>query len=110
MDGYIRSSFSLISIVPQKPSSNTYIFGKMVFAIALATILVILISRWVYKWRNPSCNGVLPPGSMGLPIIGESIAYFTPYFKDDVPLFIRKRVSKYAFLFIVLNSILCNIY
>lgn len=80
----------------------------MVFAIALATILVILISRWVYKWRNPSCNGVLPPGSMGLPIIGESIAYFTPYFKDDVPLFIRKRVSKYAFLFIVLNSILCN--
>lgn len=71
----------------------------MAFAIVLGTFLVILISRWAYRWRNPRCNGVLPPGSMGLPIIGESIDYFTPYLKDDVPLFIRKRVSKYGPLF-----------
>lgn len=36
---------------------------------------------------------------MGLPIIGESLAYFTPYSKDDIPLFIRKRVQKYGPLF-----------
>ncbi|XP_027158107.1 cytochrome P450 87A3-like [Coffea eugenioides] len=71
----------------------------MLFACAIIALIILLFSHWVYRWRNPKCNGALPPGSMGLPIIGETIQYFTPYAKDDVPQFLQKRVSRYGPIF-----------
>ncbi|KAL3536870.1 hypothetical protein ACH5RR_000236 [Cinchona calisaya] len=66
----------------------------MVFLYFLA-LVVVAITHWVYKWRNPKCNGVLPPGSMGFPFIGESLHYFSPCSLEGIPPFIQKRVSGY---------------
>ncbi|XP_027109788.2 cytochrome P450 87A3-like [Coffea arabica] len=71
----------------------------MLFACAIIALIVMLFSHWVYRWRNPKCNGVLPPGSMGLPIIGETIEYLTPYATDDLPPFLQKRISRYGPIF-----------
>ncbi|MCD7454107.1 hypothetical protein HAX54_023469 [Datura stramonium] len=64
-------------------------------------IIVVGISHWVYKWRNPKCKGegVLPPGSMGFPIIGESIQYFCSHPYEGIPPFIAKRTARYGGLF-----------
>ncbi|RVX15942.1 Cytochrome P450 708A2 [Vitis vinifera] len=57
-------------------------------------LLLTSITHWVYKWRNPKCNGKLPPGSMGFPIIGETIQFFIPSKSLDVSSFIKKRMKK----------------
>ncbi|GAB2223237.1 hypothetical protein Droror1_Dr00017375 [Drosera rotundifolia] len=64
----------------------------------IATVITIWISRWVYRWRNPKCNGVLPPGSMGFPIIGETFQIFAPSYSFDIP-FINKKIQRYGPIF-----------
>ncbi|KAH9783513.1 cytochrome P450 family 87 subfamily A polypeptide 2 [Citrus sinensis] len=70
-----------------------------VAAVLLVTLLVVKISHWVYTWANPKCNGKLPPGSMGLPIIGETIQFFTPYSLYETQPFIKKRMARYGSVF-----------
>ncbi|XP_038692030.1 cytochrome P450 87A3-like isoform X2 [Tripterygium wilfordii] len=43
--------------------------------------------------------GKLPPGSMGLPIIGETIQFFSPHRLYDVPPFMKHRMARYGSLF-----------
>ncbi|KAL3834729.1 hypothetical protein ACJIZ3_009465 [Penstemon smallii] len=62
-------------------------------------LIVLGVSHLVYKWRNPKCNGVLPPGSMGLPFIGESLQYFSPQPLEGIPPFLTKRIARYGPLF-----------
>ncbi|KDP43049.1 hypothetical protein JCGZ_25235 [Jatropha curcas] len=57
------------------------------------------IGNWVYKWRNPPCNGTLPPGSMGFPLIGETIQFFIPSKSLDMPPFVKNRIKKYGPMF-----------
>ncbi|KZV21828.1 hypothetical protein F511_13631 [Dorcoceras hygrometricum] len=45
--------------------------------LCVVSLLIVVVTRWVFRWRNPKCNGVLPPGSMGFPIIGETLQYFS---------------------------------
>ncbi|CAL5377951.1 unnamed protein product [Camellia sinensis] len=67
------------------------------FVVALVTIF---ITHWVRKWRNPKCeNGVLPPGSMGLPLIGETIQLLIPSRSLELHPFISKRVQRYGPVF-----------
>ncbi|XVF22623.1 hypothetical protein REPUB_Repub12eG0187200 [Reevesia pubescens] len=67
----------------------------------IIALLVVRISRWLHDWANPKCdgNGILPPGSMGLPIIGETIEFFSPHSLDDIPPFIKKRMQRYGAVF-----------
>ncbi|KAL3848935.1 hypothetical protein ACJIZ3_010817 [Penstemon smallii] len=65
----------------------------------LAALIVLGVTHLVYKWRNPKCNGVLPPGSMGLPFIGETLQYFSPKPQQGIPPFISKRMARYGPLF-----------
>lgn len=67
--------------------------GIGVFLIAAVVVI------WVYRWRNPKCNGVPPPGSMGLPLIGETLALFVRSHSLDIHPFIRKRFQKYGPIF-----------
>lgn len=66
----------------------------------LLSSMVVLIAHSLYIWRNPKIsNGKLPPGSMGLPLVGESIEFFTAYAFNDVQPFIKKRMARYGTLF-----------
>lgn len=60
-----------------------------------AGLTVYLVSRLLYRWKNPKCNGVLPPGSMGLPFIGETLQLIMPSASLDLPPFIKHRIKKY---------------
>ncbi|KAL8060470.1 hypothetical protein ABFX02_02G026300 [Erythranthe guttata] len=72
-------------------SIEIYIVG---FVIVLVTQLII-----IYKWRNPKCNGKLPPGSLGFPFIGECFELIFPVHSYDLHPFIKKRLQRYGPLF-----------
>lgn len=57
-------------------------------------LLAVFITRYIYRWRNPKCNGVLPPGSMGLPLIGETLQLVLPSPSIDLPPFLKKRIKR----------------
>ncbi|KAI7999204.1 Cytochrome P450 87A3 [Camellia lanceoleosa] len=67
--------------------------------LCVVAVVTILICQWLYKWRNPKCNGVLPPGSMGLPFIGETFQLLIPNHSLDLHPFIKKRIEKYGKVF-----------
>ncbi|KAL8060469.1 hypothetical protein ABFX02_02G026200 [Erythranthe guttata] len=72
-------------------SIEIYIVG---FVIVLVTQLIT-----IYRWRNPKCNGKLPPGSLGFPFIGECLELIFPAHSYDVHPFIKKRLQRYGPLF-----------
>ncbi|KAK6117098.1 hypothetical protein DH2020_049143 [Rehmannia glutinosa] len=65
----------------------------------IGAFLVIIISNWLYSWWNPRCNGVLPPGSMGWPLLGETLQFFAPNPTSDIPPFVKKRMQRYGPIF-----------
>ncbi|KAL3523727.1 hypothetical protein ACH5RR_016561 [Cinchona calisaya] len=62
-------------------------------------LLAIYITHYIYKWRNPKCNGVLPPGSMGFPLIGEILQLVLPSSSIDLPPFLKERLKRYGPIF-----------
>ncbi|XP_065882246.1 cytochrome P450 87A3-like [Euphorbia lathyris] len=60
---------------------------------------MICVAFWIYKWRNPMCKGRLPPGSMGLPLIGETLQFLSPSNSLDMPPFLKNRIKKYGRIF-----------
>ncbi|KAK8690894.1 hypothetical protein V6N13_074420 [Hibiscus sabdariffa] len=64
-----------------------------------ALVLVISIAHWVYNWRYPRCNGKLPPGSMGFPLLGETLQFFTPNTTSDISPYVKERMKRYGPIF-----------
>ncbi|KAK4802789.1 hypothetical protein SAY86_000992 [Trapa natans] len=70
------------------------------WAMCIVTFIVVAaLHIWVYKWRNPKRNGKLPPGSMGLPLLGETLQFFAPYRTHDISPFIKERLKRYGPIF-----------
>ncbi|KAH6818203.1 cytochrome P450 [Perilla frutescens var. frutescens] len=65
----------------------------------VAVISIIGLVNWLYNWRNPRCNGVLPPGSMGWPLLGETLHFFAPNTSSDIPPFVKDRMQRYGAVF-----------
>ena len=63
---------------------------------AFVLLMLLLLLYAVHRWRNPRCSGRLPPGSMGLPLVGETLQFFSPEASLDVPRFVRHRLERYA--------------
>lgn len=62
------------------------------------TLMIGWLLHCVYKWNNPACNGILPPGSMGFPIVGETIQFFKTSPSLDIPDFYKLRMKRLVFV------------
>ncbi|XVF68903.1 hypothetical protein PTKIN_Ptkin11bG0038500 [Pterospermum kingtungense] len=62
-------------------------------------LLVLSLTSWIYWWRNPICDGKLPPGSMGLPLIGETLNFLVSSNSIDIHPFVKQRMKRYGPMF-----------
>ncbi|KAL5552122.1 hypothetical protein UlMin_002298 [Ulmus minor] len=69
------------------------------WALFVGALVIISLTHWIYRWRNPKCNGKLPPGSMGFPLLGETLHFFSPSTSSDIPPFIKQRMKRYGPIF-----------
>ncbi|KAF5469096.1 hypothetical protein F2P56_013192 [Juglans regia] len=68
--------------------------------LCVVALLLICITHWIFKRsRSPKIDGILPPGSMGLPLIGETLQLIIPSYSLDVSPFIKKRLQRYGPVF-----------
>eukprot|EP01018_Ginkgo_biloba_P038914 Gb_18384 [translate_table: standard] len=72
----------------------------------VATLMAIAFAIWIWftshkEESDQRKNGEkpLPPGSMGLPFIGETFEYITPYKPSTLGTFLHKRISRYGDIF-----------
>ena len=65
-----------------------------IIGLCTVAVLVVYLTYWLNKWSNPKCNGVLPPGSMGLPLIGETLQLIVRSDSLDLHAFIKKRAQR----------------
>ncbi|KAF5182174.1 Cytochrome p450 [Thalictrum thalictroides] len=68
-------------------------------ALFVVGLVVVYMTHWFYRWKNPKCNGTLPPGSMGLPLLGETLQLFSSQASFDVHPFVKKRMERYGPVF-----------
>ncbi|XP_031398058.1 cytochrome P450 87A3-like isoform X2 [Punica granatum] len=64
-----------------------------------SALIIAGLTHWIYRWRNPKCNGVLPPGSLGLPLIGEALELMIPSYSLNLLPFLKKRIQRYGKIF-----------
>ncbi|KAL6894532.1 hypothetical protein ACP4OV_008630 [Aristida adscensionis] len=62
----------------------------------LATFLLRLVLRWRSGW---SCQPGLPPGSRGLPLLGETLEFFTASPTVELLPFLKRRLDRYGPIF-----------
>ncbi|KAG2239175.1 hypothetical protein Bca52824_090035 [Brassica carinata] len=65
----------------------------------IVSLVVVKLCHWIYKWRNPTSNGKLPPGSMGFPIIGETLEFMKPHDAFQLPTFLTTKILRYGPVF-----------
>ncbi|XP_022766549.1 cytochrome P450 87A3-like [Durio zibethinus] len=63
------------------------------------SLLVVSVTMWIYRWWNPKCKGILPPGSMGLPLLGETLSFLVTGNSIDIHPFVKERMNRYGPLF-----------
>ncbi|KAG4207136.1 hypothetical protein ERO13_A03G047901v2 [Gossypium hirsutum] len=69
------------------------------FWFSIISLFGASLGNWIHRWRNPKCNGKLPPGSMGLPLLGETLSFFVTSNSIDIHPFVAQRMKRYGSLF-----------
>ncbi|GER40513.1 cytochrome P450 family protein [Striga asiatica] len=72
---------------------------SLAFYVGILSVAAIACWLYNYKWRNPRCNGVLPPGSMGWPLLGETLQFFASNTSFDISPFVKNRMQRYGPIF-----------
>ncbi|XP_061365938.1 beta-amyrin 28-monooxygenase-like [Gastrolobium bilobum] len=64
----------------------------------LSVLLLIIVTIFIlfYRHISPFMNPNLPPGSMGYPVIGESLQFLSTGWKGHPEKFIYERIKKYS--------------
>ncbi|KAI7755802.1 hypothetical protein M8C21_014926 [Ambrosia artemisiifolia] len=62
----------------------------------LLLLLMLILVPILFLFPHNKYNGQLPPGSLGLPVIGQSVALLTAMKADRVEKWIQERVSKHG--------------
>lgn len=74
-------------------------WGEVLVGFAAAFVIWFVFSLLFCKGRSDGCQGngekPLPPGSMGLPFIGETLQYVTPFKSSTIGPFLHERMSRY---------------
>ncbi|KAJ4823125.1 hypothetical protein Tsubulata_001894 [Turnera subulata] len=92
----IRCIFVSSSLLIYYQDMDTLTIGLCAVALVVVYCTHLLL---VSKWKNPKVNGVLPPGSLGLPLIGETLQFIIPSPSLDLHPFVKKRMQKYGPIF-----------
>ena len=82
--------------------TSLFLFIPRMWLLLIGAIVVVSFTHWLYRWRNPKCNGKLPPGSMGFPLLGETLQFFAPNTSSDIPPFVRNRMDRFVVFLLVL--------
>ncbi|XP_024005628.1 cytochrome P450 708A2 isoform X2 [Eutrema salsugineum] len=67
--------------------------------IVIVSIIVLKLCHCIYQWSNPKCNGKLPPGSMGFPIIGETFQFMKLHDALQFSAFVKERIPRHGPVF-----------
>ncbi|CAM0908051.1 unnamed protein product [Alopecurus aequalis] len=73
--------------------------GYIAIALSGVTLAIGWLVQWVYRWNKPTCSGILPPGSMGFPVIGETFQFFKANSSLDIPDYFKLRMRRYGNVF-----------
>ncbi|KAL8141661.1 hypothetical protein V2J09_014693 [Rumex salicifolius] len=65
----------------------------------IISMIITCITHWVYRWWCPKCNGKIPPGFMGWPLLGETLEFFAPNTTSEISPFIKTRMQRYGPIF-----------
>ncbi|KAJ4798293.1 cytochrome P450 family protein [Rhynchospora pubera] len=65
-------------------------------AVGVATVVLLVSSFVLMRWRS---SRRLPPGSMGLPLIGETLQFFAPGSLFELSPFVSSRLKRYGTIF-----------
>jgi cytochrome P450 family 26 subfamily A len=68
------------------------------------TLLGAILLRWAFKWMNYGRTGgeegmLLPPGSRGLPFLGETLEFFAASPTLELVPFFKRRLERYMLLY-----------
>lgn len=74
------------------------LLGSYSYLVIYGVTLVIgwFLLHGVYRWMNPQCNGRLPPGSMGFPLVGETFQFFKQSPSIDMPGYYKQRMKRFG--------------
>ncbi|XP_039121963.1 cytochrome P450 87A3-like [Dioscorea cayenensis subsp. rotundata] len=72
---------------------NCFVLWSVTFFLSLS------FTHWIYKWKHHKSSGRLPPGSLGLPLFGETFSFFSPNTSLDIAPFMKSRIKRYGPIF-----------